>query len=274
MREVEPGSMGIDQADGEDPLDREALSLEVRQSLALHQQMDLRQLEGILHRTREMIRYVDNARDAALLVRRSNVTEKLIDEALKGCRLLHEEQFKLKQDAAEAHLRTQRRAGELLAEVKKHSGGRPPLSVCGEPPEPRPPTLEELGIDPHDSHRWQLIASLPAERFEDYIVSCRSLGQELTTARLLALANRLRKQWARRDGGAGVGAREATVLEYERCRPLLWSIVWLDPAVVAAGMGPPQRREELAVLNRLRVWLDDFERVLNSPVVRTESASC
>ncbi len=273
MCDAELGSIGIDHVESGELLDSDTLSLEVRQPLTLHQQLDLPQLEGILQRTREMIRYVDSARDAALLVRRSNVTEKLIDEALKTCRLLHEEQFKLKQDAAETHLRTQRRAGELLAEVKKHRGGRPPLAVCRGPAEPRPPTLEELGIDAHDSHRWQLIASLPAERFEEYIVNSRAVGHELTTAALLTIANRLRKLRTERERTTAVGAREATLVEYEKSRPFLWSTVWLDPAVIAAAMDRTQQRDELAGLNRLRVWLDEFERVLSSPGARAVPAS-
>src|SRR5690348_10978148 len=64
-------------------------------------------LMGIIRQTREMIRHVDNARDAALLVRRANATEKLLDEALKSYRLLEDEQFELKQDVAETHIRTQ-----------------------------------------------------------------------------------------------------------------------------------------------------------------------
>ena len=32
--------------------------------------------------------------------------------------------------------------------------------------EPVEPTLTELGIDKHDSHRWQAVAAIPEERFE------------------------------------------------------------------------------------------------------------
>ncbi|HLJ68482.1 MAG TPA: hypothetical protein VKX16_14100 [Chloroflexota bacterium] len=67
--------------------------------------------------------------------------------------------------AAEVALRAKRKAGELLAETIQHQGGRPSKNLpivgtfSGQ-------TLAELGIDRHDSDRWQAIASVPAERFE------------------------------------------------------------------------------------------------------------
>jgi hypothetical protein len=236
--------------------------------------IDLQQLHGILERTRDLIRQVDNVRDAARLVRRSNATEKLLDEALKSCRLLNDEQFNLKQDAAEAHLRTQRRAGELLAQVQKHRGGRPPGPNADKADIPgKPATLDELGIDPHDSHRWQLIASLPVDRFEDYISVSRTERQELTTARLLTLASRLRKQQEERAREEEMGARLATLIEYQKTRAYLWSVIWLDPAAIAPGMEVSQRREELATIARLRVWLDDFERALRGEDRQLESSA-
>src|SRR5258708_28607915 len=90
--------------------------------------VDLARLTEVIRQTRDMIAYVDNARDGALLVRRANATDKLLAEALKGCHELESEQFALRQSAAEAHLRTQRRAGELLASMEKNGGGRPTLA--------------------------------------------------------------------------------------------------------------------------------------------------
>src|SRR5262249_42450824 len=124
----------------------------------------------------------------------ANATEKLIDEALKSCQLLEEEQFELKQDVAEAHIRTQRRAGELLQQIRRHPGGRPsgtPSSVKGV--RPQPSTLRELGITVQDSHRWRRIASLPSDAFETFIRDSRAAARELTSARMLAHAQRYRK---------------------------------------------------------------------------------
>src|SRR5437660_9119518 len=135
----------------------------------------------------EMVRYVDSGRDAATLVRRARGLELLVRTALKDCTVLEEEQFELRQEAAEAHVRTQRRAGELLSELQKHRGGRPPRAASrveevGEPPL----TLRELGIDGHESHRWQRIASVPEDAFERYIETCRARRTEIITANVLA----------------------------------------------------------------------------------------
>jgi hypothetical protein len=55
----------------------------------------------------------------------------------------------------------------------------------------RPPTLRELGIRSHESHRWQRIAILPADAFESIIRDARDHRKELTTSGVLARARRL-----------------------------------------------------------------------------------
>jgi hypothetical protein len=208
-----------------------------------------------------MIRYVDNAREAALLVRRANATDKLINEALKTCGLLEEEQFELKQDMAETHLRTQRRAGELLFELEKHPGGRLPAKgteaggYSG-----KPLTLRELGISSLESHRWQRIASLPLKAFEAYIADRRSRKLELTTAAVLALAKRPHVD-SDRAATAG-GARMATIGEYKKARPYFQALISLDPTVLVAAMGAGVCDEEIRAVQKLRLWLDEFENEL------------
>jgi hypothetical protein len=54
--------------------------------------------------------------------------------------------------------RAERRAGELLAEMEKNPGTR--YGSCIVQP---PPTLEELGIEKTQSHRWQAEARVPEE---------------------------------------------------------------------------------------------------------------
>jgi DNA modification methylase len=75
------------------------------------------------------------------------------------------------QMAMEIKLRAERKAGEFLKEMKEvgilHSG-RPKENAS---------TLEGLKIDEHESHRWQRMASIPQERFEDYISNARTITQ-------------------------------------------------------------------------------------------------
>jgi site-specific DNA-methyltransferase (adenine-specific) len=118
-------------------------------------------------------------------------------------------------DAAEVRLRAERRAGELLAEMQKHAGGRPPArATCGavvgvgggvrENPlptvtgfapaqaQPRPPRLEQLHITRRQSSHWQQLAELPEPVFEAHIRTTRSRRKELTTASALKLARQHR----------------------------------------------------------------------------------
>jgi hypothetical protein len=222
-------------------------------------------LMGIIRQTREMIRHVDNARDAAFLVRRANATEKLLDEALKSYRLLEDEQFELKQDVAETHIRTQRRAGELLLKLGMHRGGRPRVTPSAEEGvSQKPPTLHELGISVQDSHRWQRIASLPVESFEEFIRHSREARRELTRARVLAVVARYRNgvgglSESDRSSVAAASGRKA--LRYLR------EIVRLDPVALTSGMATRESEQVLDSLQQLRRWLDEAEHSVSSSTV-------
>lgn len=74
--------------------------------------------------------------------------------------------------AAELKLRAERRLGELLAEMPKNNGR--PLSHDVT-------RLADLGIGRMDSSRWQKLAGIDEERFEEHIEQGRLSG-ELTTA--------------------------------------------------------------------------------------------
>ena len=81
--------------------------------------------------------------------------------------------------AEEIKLRAERRAGELLKETPKNKG-----QVLGGnivlPPD-NTPTLEDIGITKNQSSKWQKIASIPEEKFENYI----AVEKELSTAGVL-----------------------------------------------------------------------------------------
>jgi DNA modification methylase len=87
--------------------------------------------------------------------------------------------------AATIKVRAQRRAGEILAGMEKAKGAaregwNKTLYQAGTALEA--PTLADMGIDRHDSQRWQTLAAMPAERFEEVISTAVDAGNELTTA--------------------------------------------------------------------------------------------
>ena len=87
--------------------------------------------------------------------------------------------------AAEIKLRAQRRAGEILDHMKntgeRQTEGGDRKSLLQDETM-IPPTLDDLGIDRGDAHRWQTIASLPEEMFEAFIDETKAEEKELTTA--------------------------------------------------------------------------------------------
>src|SRR5262249_7884293 len=90
-------------------------------------------------------------------------------------------------DAAEVQLRAERRLGELLATMPKNAGGNPNL-LHDEPGSA--PSYRELGIDRVEAHRWQRIAAVPIDAFEQHLATEKAAERELTTAGMLRLAKR------------------------------------------------------------------------------------
>lgn len=82
--------------------------------------------------------------------------------------------------AEEIKLRAERRAGELLKETPRAKGGNPnlsqPVSGCE--------TLSDMGITHNQSSKWQKIANIPEEKFENYL----EVEEELSTAGALKVA--------------------------------------------------------------------------------------
>jgi N6-adenosine-specific RNA methylase IME4 len=107
---------------------------------------------------------------------------------------------KLSEDACldweEFSLDTQREAGRVLAEMPKQAGSR----GIGKKVEGRdvPPLLEEVGVTRAQSKRWQAVASLPDEDYEQYKEKARTRG-EITRAGVIKLAKQIRATKASPD---------------------------------------------------------------------------
>jgi hypothetical protein len=150
------------------------------------------QVLTLLARVSHDLQAVEDPREAAQLVEQSEAITYLAKKARVG----HE----LQNRAAEIALRAKRRAGELLAEMPKNLGGRP-LETGNSVLPVSSPTLEELGINKIDSSRWQAVAAVPEERFEQYLATVQeqTADLELTTAGLLSTTKHLAGQRARKS---------------------------------------------------------------------------
>lgn len=82
------------------------------------------------------------------------------------------------QQAGELKVRAERRLGELLPTTIQKGGN----------PKSHDVTLNELGIGKMDSSRWQQLATVPEQKFEQHIAQAKEKRQEVTTAGVLKLA--------------------------------------------------------------------------------------
>lgn len=108
-------------------------------------------------------------------------------EALRQYAKQQGECLEIQNAAAEIKIRAERRAGELIKVMPKSDGGRPKKTSNIVLPV-SPPSLADMGIDKMQSSRWQSIASVPEEDFEEHIEKSKKGDKELTSAGVHKLA--------------------------------------------------------------------------------------
>ena len=78
--------------------------------------------------------------------------------------------------AVEIKLRSERKAGQILAEMKEQDLlAKNQYESAGNTLLPAKSTLKDLGVEKIESQRWQKIADIPEEKFEDKIVKAKKL---------------------------------------------------------------------------------------------------
>lgn len=97
--------------------------------------------------------------------------------------------FDIQQQAAEGKVRAERRMGEMLREMPKNTGGRPSENQSHDVT-----SLKDIGIEKMQSHRWQLMASLPDGLFESHLDNAKEKGKEITSAGILSAAKSHKNQ--------------------------------------------------------------------------------
>src|SRR5438093_836934 len=102
------------------------------------------------------------------------------------------ESLEMQNDAAEIGLRAERRAGEMLKQGAENGDraikGQPKKEIYHDGILSQPVTLKEIGISPNQSSRWQAMANIPEEEFENAIGQAKIAGQELTRSMLHKVA--------------------------------------------------------------------------------------
>ncbi len=121
--------------------------------------------------------------------------------------------------AAELKLRAERKLGELLGEGGERRGG----NSHGGSSAPLPD-----GVTHSQSHRWQRVASVPDDDFEQHVAKAKSHGGEITTAGVLKLAKALN---AARPSDRAEAGETCTVDDLERLtsRDTRFGAIYADP---------------------------------------------
>lgn len=99
--------------------------------------------------------------------------------------------IEMQNDCAEIKIRAERKAGELLEKMEKANGARGNPGGRGAKivglHDVTPHELSDFGISKIQSHRWQRIATIPNQEFENHIHDVKECKRELTSVGLLKL---------------------------------------------------------------------------------------
>jgi DNA modification methylase len=124
-------------------------------------------------------------------------------EAMRLYLKQRDESLEAQNTAAEIKLWAERRAGEMLAHMKK-SGERDQGSGGDRKSQSHdvtviPSKLSDLGVDKMESSRWQTIASMPEKEFEQHIEKAKSAGEGLTTNSVLRKAKEKKRETTKEE---------------------------------------------------------------------------
>ena len=95
--------------------------------------------------------------------------------------------------AAEVKLRAERKAGELLGQLERSKGGDSRSFQPGTSASAYRTVLTENEIATTTAHRWQTAATVPADIFEEHVVTVQQEQRELTSAGVLRLAEEIKQ---------------------------------------------------------------------------------
>lgn len=87
--------------------------------------------------------------------------------------------------ATEIKVRAERKAGQMLADMPKNPGQLNNSSRSHDATATK--TLSELGINKTQSSRWQKLAAVSDDQFEEAIVAAKEVAGEVTTAAMLRI---------------------------------------------------------------------------------------
>lgn len=101
--------------------------------------------------------------------------------------------LEMQNQCAEIKIRAERKAGEML-EVMDRQGPTRPKEKVSHDETLFTPKLSDFGISRSSSSRWQSVAAIPEEEFEQHIADTKAARKELTSKGVQTLAKTLKKE--------------------------------------------------------------------------------
>lgn len=142
--------------------------------------------------------------DARNAIAKANSIDEIKDirdkaEALRQYAKQAGETLEVQNSVAEIKIRAERKAGEILKEMDRAKQGRPhnkPTMTVGysSVDQPAKIKLADVGISHNQSSRWQQVAAISEEEFEEHIATTKAANKELTSAGTQKLAKKIKKQ--------------------------------------------------------------------------------
>lgn len=146
---------------------------------------------AILDRATQMLAEIHDIDDAAHLIDLAEAARVYAKQVELG--------LEAQNHAAEIKIRAQRRAGEILDKICGAQGTRTDLTLLQPETKFKQDIYDEAGITRVDAHRWQTIAKMPEETFEEYIGQTMAAGKELTTAGAVRTAKEIEQERKREE---------------------------------------------------------------------------
>jgi len=127
----------------------------------------------------QLVRY-DQARQALQLAHSVDEVKDIRDKAQAMAAYARQaKDTQLVEWATEIKVRAERRAGELLAALPRLNGKKGAAGILS--------TLERIDVPLVTAHRWQKLAAVPEEQFEQAVAAAKEIAGEVTTAAMLRL---------------------------------------------------------------------------------------
>lgn len=109
------------------------------------------------------------------------------------------ESLEMQNAVAEIKIRAERKAGELLKDMDRAKpgdfhGNQHDSGESRDVTKRTAPTLDDIGITRMQSSRWQSVADIPEDKFEQHIETMKTAQNELTSSSVLRLAREVKNQ--------------------------------------------------------------------------------